>query len=379
MVQQQKIKVIQLSLLGDSPHVLGDVHKQYNIWEQLTSDKLILSIVKEGITIDFHTLPCCPCAHPICHLNPTQQEAVTSEVQHLLSLGVISETSYTPDRYISSAFTTEKRDHSLRMILNLKKLNEFVNYVHFKMESLNDVLCLIQPGVWMGSVDLQDAYYSVSVHMSYKKFFTCYWQGRFYEYNRMPNGYAQAPLLFTKLLKQPFGFLRKQDLLSVIYLDDSYLQGDSYSSCLHNITTTTSLLTALGFKINLEKLVLLPTQTIKFLGFILNSITMTISLPEPCQVRIIGLCKRLREVTTVKIREVASAIGTLVSALPAVSHGALHYRALEHAKNAALPSQNGNFNKQMSIPPDAICDILWWEQNVTGSFSPIHRDPVRMK
>ena len=103
---------------------------------------------------------------------------------------------------------------------------------------------------------------------------------------------------------------------------------------------------------------------------------MTISLSEQCQVQIIGLCKKLREVTTLKIREVASTIGTLVSPLPAVPHGALHYRALEHAKNAALQSQNGNFNKKMSIPPDAICDILWWEQNVTGSFSPIHRDPV---
>ena len=246
------------------------------------------------------------------------------------------------------------------------------------MESLNDVLCLIHPGIWMGSVDLQDAYYSVSVHMSYKKFCTCYWQGRFYEYNRMPNGYARAPLLFTKLLRQPFGFLRKQGLLSVIYLDDSYLQGDSYSSCLHNITTTTSLMIALGFKIILEKSVLLPTQTVKFLGFILNSITMTISLPEQRQVRIIGLCKQLREVTTLKIREVDSAIGTLVSALPVVSHGALHYRTLEHAKNAALQSHNGNFNRKMSIPPDAICDILWWERNVTGSFSPIHRDPVRL-
>ena len=187
-----------------------------------------------------------------------------------------------------------------------------------------------------------------------KSCFTCYWQGRFYEYNRMPYGYAQAPLLFTKLLKQPFGFLQKQGLLSVIYLDDSYLLGDSYSSCLHNITTTTSLLTALGFKIFLEKSVLIPTQTIKFLGFILNSITMTISLPELRQVRIICLCKKLREVTILKIRKMASTIGTLVSALPAVSHSGLHYRALEHAKNAALQSQNGNFNKKMSILPDGI-------------------------
>ena len=50
------------------------------------------------------------------------------------------------------------------------------------------------------------------------EFFTCYWQGKLYEYNRMPNGYAQVPFLFTKLLKQPSVKLRKQGLLSVIYL-----------------------------------------------------------------------------------------------------------------------------------------------------------------
>ena len=74
------------------------------------------------------------------------------------------------------------------------------------MESLNDVLCLMQPGVWMRSVDV---YYSIQVHRLYRKCFTCYWLGKFYEYNLKPNGYAQATLLFTKILKQP--------------LDDSYL------------------------------------------------------------------------------------------------------------------------------------------------------------
>ena len=105
------------------------------------------------------------------------------------------------------------------MMLNLKQFNEFVHHVHFKMESLQDVICLIQPGVWMGSVDLKDAYYSVQVHHLYKKLFTFYWHCRFYEYNHMPNGYAQAPLLFTKILKQPFAALQRQGLLSVVYWD----------------------------------------------------------------------------------------------------------------------------------------------------------------
>ena len=79
----------------------------------------------------------------------------------------------------------------------------------------------------------------------------------------MPNGFAQAPLLFTKLLKQPFASLRKQGLLSV------------------------------GFKVTFDKSVLLPAQRIKFLGFILDSVSMTISLPDKRQVRILALCKHL--------------------------------------------------------------------------------------
>ena len=60
----------------------------------------------------------------------------------------------------------------------------------------------------------------------------------------MPNGYAQAPFIFTKLLKPPFGFLRKHGYSSVVYIDDSYLQGDTYAHCLENINATRTLLTS---------------------------------------------------------------------------------------------------------------------------------------
>ena len=109
----------------------------------------------------------------------------------------------------------------------------------------------------------------------------------------MPNGFAQAPLLFTKLLKQPFASLRKQGLLSVVYLDDTYLQGDLYTACLHNITKMTALLTALGFKVNFDKSVLLPAQRIKFLGCILDSVSVTISLPDKRRGGILALCNHL--------------------------------------------------------------------------------------
>ena len=44
-----------------------------------------------------------------------------------------------PDQYISPIFALEKKDHSSRMILNLKKLNELVKYKKFKMDTFTSV------------------------------------------------------------------------------------------------------------------------------------------------------------------------------------------------------------------------------------------------
>ena len=162
----------------------------------------------------------------------------------------------------------------VRLILNLKKLNLLITQIPFKMESIRDVIHVIKQGVWVASVDLHHAYYSVQVHRPHSPYFSFLWQGTYYH----PIGYAQAPLIFTKLLRLLFGYLQSQGHLSVFYMDDSYLQGDSVSSCQNDIAATVSLLQALGFNINRRKSVLTPTQSLEFLGFILNSVNMTITL-----------------------------------------------------------------------------------------------------
>ena len=65
-----------------------------------------------------------------------------------------------------------RRIGSKRMILNLKRLNKFADYKHFKMESLQNVLELIRPGVYMASIDLKDAFYSVLSHKNHQAYLT---------------------------------------------------------------------------------------------------------------------------------------------------------------------------------------------------------------
>ena len=120
------------------------------------------------------------------------------------------------DAFVSSVFTRPKQDGTHRMILNLKNLNKFVTYKHCKLESLQDVLEMVTPGVWMASVDLKDAYYTIPIHKDFRKFLILIWGDSYYEYTCLPNGYAQALRAFTKILKKPFGFLRQRGYPSVV-------------------------------------------------------------------------------------------------------------------------------------------------------------------
>ena len=68
--------------------------------------------------------------------------------------------------------------------------------------------------------------------------------------------------------------------MSVIFVDHSYLQGDTNQECLQHIEATLSLLESLGFAVHKGKSILNPTQETEFLGFVFNSLTMTISVTK---------------------------------------------------------------------------------------------------
>ena len=91
----------------------------------------------------------------------------------------------------------------------------------------------------------------------------------------MPNAYGPAMRIFTK---KPFSILREKVFLSAVFVDDSYLQGDDYEDCFSNVLNTIEIIRSLGFTIHPEQSKFIPTHCIAFLGFILNSVKMTITL-----------------------------------------------------------------------------------------------------
>ena len=80
------------------------------------------------------------------------------EINNLLKKGFFTKCQNGQDDFISTVSTKEKKNGTFDTILNLKYLNEFVEYKHFKMESLEDVFKIIKKDPWMASVDLKDAF-----------------------------------------------------------------------------------------------------------------------------------------------------------------------------------------------------------------------------
>ena len=132
-------------------------------WKKITSDKYILDIVTNGLRLDFKEIPKNR-QYQFRTLKNDELDIVKAEVDKLLSKQVICESRRERNDYLSNVFTRKKKDGAKRMILNLKQFNTHITYRHFKMESINQVIDIVRPNVYMASIDLKDAFYSIPIH-----------------------------------------------------------------------------------------------------------------------------------------------------------------------------------------------------------------------
>ena len=118
---------------------------------------------------------------------------------------------------------------------------------------------------------------------------------------------------------------------------------------------------------DLDKSILIPTQRIVFLGFILDSLKMWVSLtPERAQ-KLVEACCKLQNNPHATIREVGQVLGLMTSSFPGVMFGPLHYKSLEMDKANALKENKENFDKRMHMSHDSFSDIKLWITSIPGA------------
>ena len=130
-----------------------------------------------------------------------------------------------------------------RPVTNLKHLNNFIPYQHFKMEGLNLLQNMLQEKDFMCKLDLKYAYFCVSLKKESRKNVRLQWEGTLYEFLCLCFGLCPVRLIFTKILKIPISLLRRLQIRVIIYLDAMILMSQTIEELLISRDTVIFLLT----------------------------------------------------------------------------------------------------------------------------------------
>ena len=183
---------------------------------------------------------------------------------------------------------------------------------HFKMEGLYMLSDILKQGWQMAKIDLKDAYLTIPVAREHHCLLSFQVrQGEWVQFQCLPFGICTAPFVFTKVTKPIVQFLRQLGIHLIIYLHDLLLAAPNTIQLLQDryLSTVLILFNALVFLINYPKSIMHPTQRLEFLGFLVDTKTMRITL-SPHKIEVIQKeASRLLSVGKTQIKTLYTSLG----------------------------------------------------------------------
>lgn len=349
----------------------GKIKAHKAFWETLTSDKEILKCV-EGVEIRFEKHLMKSIFKKEFLLDEEELASAKEEVQSFLDKKIIRKLDYDKDtikkykriQFVTNIFLRKKQDGSFRTILNLKHLNRFVEKIHFKMETLRSTLKLVYQNCYFCRIDLKDAYYSVPLGKSSRRFFRFVFGEQIYEFVSLPQGYTDSPRIFTKLTKPLLARLRANGFINSIYIDDLLLISQNEELCNENVQVTSKLLDDAGFTIHPHKSEIKATQAIEFLGFIIDSKNFHVRPTAKRVIKVTDLGMDVLKEEQITIQRLSQLIGSFVALEQGNTYAPIFYKRIEIFRNKQLRKNYGNYEAIVKVTDEVKEDILWWMENM---------------
>jgi hypothetical protein len=229
--------------------------------------------------------------------------------------------------------------------VNLKPLNKFMSRKRFKEPSgspekgrLEDFHRL--EGCVPSSPHTQAAQEASSLSLEKK----------LYEFQCLPFGLSSAPRILTKILKPFMAALRAgAGNQVIIYIDNILLIASRPSQASGNQPSQMP-----GFCDNLEKSSLIPQQIILYLGFLVNSISMTRRTN----------CTGYNGTVSKTVRQLARLTSRMVATAQAILPAPLYCRSLQHLKIQCFRDHSPS-----RLSAEARQELIWWSEQVWRSIS----------
>ena len=327
-------------------------------WEEITENSWVLSVVKKGYKIPFLRKPSLS-PTPV-FLQQTESLVLEEEVKKLLLKGAVEKINPEGPGFYSRIFLVPKKNGKLRLIIDLSKLNAFLNIQSFKMETANKVRHSIQPNDWAFSLDLTDAYLHIPIHRQSRKFLRFCLKGQVFQFRALPFGLATSPFVFTRMMVAIAVHLRKRSIVLFPYLDDWLVRNQIRSDILKDQHFTVMLITSLGLIINEEKSELIPSQNFVFIGMEFLTDRNIVRVPWDRVRDILSLVLWFKGQNLVSARMYLSLLGKLSAAAQFLILGRLHLRPLQMALFAQWKPHILPLEHPIQISTQIRSHLEWW-------------------
>lgn len=266
-------------------------------------------------------------------MNIEHKSFIASHINELLQQGAIERTTTIP-KCVSPIAVVPKKNGKLRMVLNLKRLNQQVIAPRFRYENLSTLHETLQPGDWCTSLDLRNGFFHIPVHPNSRGYLGFEWDGNWYQYKVLPFGLAASPWAFTKTMREVVKYIRSTMGGRVTsYVDDWLLLAATKEESSWLTAQVLQLFSRLQLQVNQEKSSQSPSQTVSYLGMIFQTSGEHVMVRVPADKlrsirRLTGRLLSKAKTSSVPVRMVAQVAGHIMAVTKAVAPARMMLRSV---------------------------------------------------
>ena len=343
----------------------GRLQKFYRAWDLEGLDPWTSQVVREGYRIPFNNRPpltALPVEFRTYQQNSPRHVALTEAVQEMLTkeaVELISLDNISPGFY-SRIFVVPKSSGSWRPVIDLSPLNKTVTLTKFRMETPQSVLAALNPGDWMTSIDLKDAYFHIPIHNNSRRYLRFVWEDQVLQFKALCFGLSTAPQVFTRVMGTIATLCHQKGIRLHRYLDDWLIVAKTPLEAQEDTNSVLRITEQLGLLVNWQKSDLVPSQKILYLGMEIDTAVGRV-LPAPKRIdRLLELVQQFRASDHQSAWDWLRLLGHLVSLEKLVPWGRMHLRSLQFQLKEYW-NQSVNAKKTMvPITSGVILDLIWW-------------------
>ena len=328
-------------------------------WEEITDNKWLLSIVRNGFRIPFIKIP--PLSSVPIRMSQSSSPFLREEIENLLNKRAVErvQNPETPGFY-SRIFLVPKKNGKFRLILDLSLLNRYIEKQAFKMETVKSVRQAMRLNDWAVSIDLTDAYLHVPIHRQSRKYLRFVHEDQVYHFSALPFGMSLSPLIFSKLMDVIAAFLRQRAISVFPYLDDWLIKNLIHNRLITQTKICIQTIQSLGFLPNLKKSDLFPAQKFTFIGMEFLTQQNLVRVPADRVQNLFLTIKKIMSAKHVSARTFLSLLGKLSAAADLVLLGRLHLRPLQMCLLSVWKPHILPLDHPISINGMIRSHLQWW-------------------